>query len=69
MAARSPDDEGMELHILQAVQAEAARALADIARDAIRRSPNGAEHRMSIDVRDDAGPVLQVRFEVDRYRH
>jgi hypothetical protein len=67
----APDDEGMELHTIQAVQEEAARALADMARDAIRRSPNGAEHRMSIDVSDDAGPVLQVRFtfEVDRHRH
>jgi hypothetical protein len=46
---------------------EAARSLADMARDAIRRSPNGAEHRMSIDVRDDAGPV-RFTFEVDRHR-
>nr|WP_247786983.1 hypothetical protein [Bradyrhizobium sp. 170] len=67
----APDEEGMELHTIQAVQEETARALADMARDAIRRSPNGAEHQMSIDVRDDAGPVLQVRFtfEVDRHRH
>jgi hypothetical protein len=38
----APDDEGMELHTIEAVQEEAARSLADMARDAIRRSPNGA---------------------------
>jgi len=67
----APDEEGMELNTMQAVQEEAARSLADMARDAIRGSPNGAEHRMSIDVRDDAGPVMQVKFtfEVHQHRH
>jgi len=67
----APDEQGMELHTMQAVQEEAARSLADMARDAIRRSPNGAEHRMSMDIRDDAGPVMQVKFtfEVHQHRH
>ncbi len=57
------DEEGMELRTMEAVQEEAARSLADMARDAIRRrSPDGAENRMSIEVRDKAGPVMQVKF-------
>lgn len=57
------DEEGMELRTIEAVQEEAARSLADMARDAIRRGrPDGAENRMSIEVRDEAGPVMQVKF-------
>ena len=55
------DDEGMELRALEAVQGEAARTLADMTRDAMRRGATGAEQRMSIDVRDDAGLVLQLK--------
>jgi hypothetical protein len=65
----APDEEGMELRTLQAVQEEAARALADMARDAIRGRPvDGSGHRMSIEVRDDNGPVLEVKFtfEIDK---
>jgi hypothetical protein len=40
----APDDEGMELSPIQAVQEEAARSLADLARDAIRHQGDGAEH-------------------------
>jgi hypothetical protein len=67
----APDEEGMELTTLEAVQAEAARALADMARDAVRKEPNGAAHHLAIDVRDDDGPVLQVKFTfaVERHRH
>ncbi|NOJ47819.1 DUF6894 family protein [Bradyrhizobium archetypum] len=67
----APDEEGLELPSIERVQEEAARSLADMARDAVRRDHNGADHRMSIEVRDDDGPVLQVRFtfEIDRHRH
>lgn len=67
------DDEGIELGTLETVHEEAARSLADMARDAIRRR-NGAghHHQMAIDVRDDSGPVLQVTltftFTIDRRR-
>ncbi|MCK1518343.1 hypothetical protein IVB22_38860 [Bradyrhizobium sp. 190] len=67
----APDDEGMELATIEAVQEEAARALADMARDAVRKHTDGAGHHMAIDVRDDDGPVLQVKFTfaINRHRH
>ena len=65
------DEEGLELSSLQAVQEEAARSLADMARDAVRGEPDGAAHDMSIEVRDADGPVMEVKFgfRVDRKRH
>jgi hypothetical protein len=51
---------------------EAARTLADMARDAIRGSrTSAAGNMMSIEVRDDAGPVLQLsfNFELRQLRH
>jgi hypothetical protein len=67
----APDEEGMEFRTIEAVQEEAARALADMARDAIRARSNGSGHQMAIEVRDQAGPVMQVRFtfEVHQLRH
>ena len=65
------DKEGIELPDIEAVQHEAARSLADIARDAVRGLPTNADgRRMAIEVRDDAGPVPQARFtfEIDRNR-
>jgi hypothetical protein len=67
----APDEEGMDLRTIEAVQEEAARTLADMARDAIRGHRDGADHQMSIEVRDEAGPVMQVKFtfKVHQYRH
>lgn len=64
------DDEGLELSNLNRVQEEAARSLADMARDVVVMSDGKAAHDMAIHVRDDDGPVLQVRFtfEIDRLR-
>jgi hypothetical protein len=64
------DDEGLELPSIERVQEEAARSLADMARDAVRSPHNGADHRLAIEVRDDTGPLLQVKFtfQVDRLR-
>ena len=57
------DEEGMLLPHIQAAQEEAARSLAGIAHDAVRGSASqGVGHRMAIEVRDDAGPVLQATF-------
>jgi hypothetical protein len=53
------DEEGMELPDIEAAQEEAARSLADLARDHIRRQP--ACH-MAIEVRDSNGPVLEASF-------
>ncbi|CUU18009.1 hypothetical protein CDS [Bradyrhizobium sp.] len=52
------------------MQEEAARSLADMARDAVR-TPGDGSHQMSIEVRDDGGPVLQLKFtfEVERRGH
>lgn len=63
------DDEGLELSTIEAVQAEAARSLADMARDAVRKDRDCAGHHMAIEVRDDNGPVLQVRFTFEMNRH
>jgi hypothetical protein len=66
----APDEEGLELPSIQAVQEEAARSLADMARDSIRKVDGGG-HQMAIEVRDDHGPVLQVKltYEIDRHKH
>ena len=59
----APDEEGLELPTIEIVRGEAAHTLADMARDAVRGRPtDAAGHMMSVDVRDDAGPVMQVKF-------
>jgi hypothetical protein len=60
------DEEGLELGSLRAVQAEAAKSLADMARDAVLASPlRGGRRTMAIDVRDGDGPVMQVTFSFE----
>lgn len=55
------DEEGLELSSPRAVQAEAAKSLADMARDAILSAPlTGRRQTMAIAVRDGNGPVMQV---------
>jgi hypothetical protein len=57
------DEEGLELASSRAVQAEAAKSVADMARDAILSAPAaGGRQSMAIDVRDAGGPVMQVKF-------
>lgn len=66
------DEEGLELLELQAVQAEAAKSLADVARDAVHSFSHAkGGRRMAIEVRDASGPVMQVQFifEVRKLRH
>jgi hypothetical protein len=55
----APDEEGLELPSIERVQEEAARSLADLARDAVRRNLDRAAHQMAIEVRDDNGPVYR----------
>ena len=58
------DEEGIELASLQRVQEEAARSLADMARDtSLQERGNGPGIQMVVEVRDENGPVLQARFE------
>ena len=56
-----PDEEGVELRDLLAVQEEAARALAGLSWDSVQNFKGAQSHRMSIEVRDtqpcDAGQV------------
>jgi hypothetical protein len=57
------DDEGLEYSTIERVQEEAARSLADMARDAaLTRGRDGTGQRMSIRVRDRNGPVLKAQF-------
>ena len=61
----APDEEGLELSSMRAVQAEAAKSVGDMARDAIISAPaTGGRQRMAIEVRDAGGPVMQVNFSV-----
>ena len=66
-----PDEEGLELSSIEKVREEAARSLADMARDTIWRTYDKTSQVMAIGVRDDDGPVMQVRFtfDVDNTRH
>jgi hypothetical protein len=56
------DEEGLEFSDLRAVQAEAAKSLADMAREAVHASPCLSNRHMTVDVRDKVGAVMQVRF-------
>ncbi|WP_247973425.1 DUF6894 family protein [Bradyrhizobium sp. 195] len=59
----APDDDGLELPNVQAVQEEAARTLTDVTRDALLRPINPV--RIAVEVRDDSGPVMQIRFTIE----
>ncbi|TGN88834.1 hypothetical protein EOW77_0008200 [Bradyrhizobium yuanmingense] len=57
------DEEGLELSGPRAVQAEAAKSAADLARDALLSAPlTGDRQEMAIEVRDAGGPVMQVKL-------
>ena len=61
------DEESLELRAMRAVQEEAARALAGFAGDAMRLE--GAQsQRMAIEVRDEHGPVMEVKFSFEMAR-
>jgi hypothetical protein len=57
----APDEVGLELPHFKAAHEEAALSLADMARDAIL-GPKDNIHPMTVEVRDDDGPVLTVTF-------
>ena len=57
------DEEGLELSDFRAVQVEAAKSLADMARDATYDSGSASKRYMAVEVRDDAGSVMHVGFE------
>jgi hypothetical protein len=57
------DEEGMDLPDMEAVEREATQAMADAARESLHRPIKPSE--AAIEVRDDTGPVLRVRFTID----
>ncbi|MBR0915444.1 DUF6894 family protein [Bradyrhizobium japonicum] len=59
------DEEGLQLADLRKVQAEAAKSLADMARDAVETYAPGRRHQMAIEVRDETGPVMRVSFSFE----
>ncbi|WP_298243781.1 hypothetical protein [uncultured Bradyrhizobium sp.] len=64
------DEEGLDLSSMRAVQAEAAKSVGDMARDAIISAPAAGRQRMEIAVRDASGPVMQVTlsFAIETFR-
>jgi hypothetical protein len=62
------DEEGLELSDFRAVQVEAAKSLADMARDATYDSGRSSKRHMAVEVRDDAGPLMHVGFEFGNER-
>lgn len=62
------DEEGFELPDTKAVHKEAALTLAGFARDTVE-SFNGAQgHQIVVAVRDEHGPVMEVRFSFEMVR-
>lgn len=51
------------------MQEEAACSLADMTREAVRKNHDGPGRQMAIEVRDDHGPVLVVKFTFELDRH
>jgi hypothetical protein len=62
------DEEGVELQDIELVREEAARSLADMARDAVRSPTHDRKlkHQMAIEVNN--GPLLQVKFTFESIR-
>jgi hypothetical protein len=63
-----PDEEGLELRDMRAVQSEAGRPLAGFAWDSVARFNGERSHDMAIAVRDEHGPVMEVKFSFEVVR-
>jgi hypothetical protein len=64
------DEEGVELPDLKAVQLEAAESLGSMAKQTVwTKAKSVLGHRMAVEVRDAAGPVLQAGFTFEIERH
>jgi hypothetical protein len=57
------DEEGLEISTLDQVEREAARSMADAVADNFD-SPNIKTGESAIEVRDNLGPVMRLRFTV-----
>ncbi|MBR0827228.1 hypothetical protein JQ596_16995 [Bradyrhizobium manausense] len=65
-----PDEEGLELPNLKAVQIEAARALGSMTKQTLwTKAKSQLGHQMAVEVRDAVGPVLQASFTFEIERH
>jgi hypothetical protein len=53
------DHEGLDFPDLEAVKVEAAKALAELARDVI---PGSLKRELAVEVRDELGPILKARL-------
>ncbi|MGF6426497.1 DUF6894 family protein [Bradyrhizobium elkanii] len=62
-----PDEEGIVLPDLGSVQEEAVKALADMIHNATQKSVSLIQ--MAIEVRNDDGPVMHVKFAFDILGH
>ena len=56
------DDTGLECPDLEAVKVEAARGLAEFARDVI---PGSMKRKLAVEVRDEQGPVLRATMSFE----
>ncbi|GEC55983.1 hypothetical protein ABIF38_001739 [Bradyrhizobium japonicum] len=56
------DEEGIDLRDVDAAQSEAAQSLGAMARDAAITTKGRGTDQMEIEVRDEDGPVMTVRF-------
>jgi hypothetical protein len=66
-----PDEEGLQLTSSQAAQEEAARSLGGLLWDAARPSRGEARSHIAIELRDDKGPLMQLKFSLEKagYAH
>jgi len=64
------DENGIDLRDETAAQEEAARVLSDKARDAVYSFKGANDYKMSVEVRDDDGPVMNasLTFELCKSR-
>lgn len=58
------DEEGVELRDVEVAQQEAVRALADMVKESLNSNTGHSVQHMAVEVRDDSGRVLQVKFSV-----
>jgi hypothetical protein len=57
-----PDEEGIILPDMEAVQREATQSLIEIARDALRTRGRDGPLELTIEARTDDGPILQAKL-------
>lgn len=55
------DNNGMQLGSADAAWIEAARSIAEMARDAFPKKARGADHSLEIAVRDENGPAFSIK--------